>query len=269
MFVLDALKSAAFCREGTFFQWCSLLYVFCSVHHVAFSPFVLLFCQHLWKFQLIFWSCGDVFSECNVCILSCWLLTNATNLVNKMQQDARAHHSPSFRARQVTCTFCNLWFCSVCFGVCKSLKFARPLQADKRAHHNALERKRRDHIKDSFHGLRDSVPALQGEKVSESVSWSDFVKQAPRWTWIHLITQSGSKANISKSLRLLSGSSDFHEYGFVSAAQSKHLVKPVEIFLAECEHKLCNFRQTDAFCHCKQPASAHTVVHLHSWVLSN
>lgn len=38
-------------------------------------------------------------------------------------------------------------------------------QADKRAHHNALERKRRDHIKDSFHGLRDSVPSLQGEKV--------------------------------------------------------------------------------------------------------
>ncbi|KAJ8399074.1 hypothetical protein AAFF_G00414530 [Aldrovandia affinis] len=38
--------------------------------------------------------------------------------------------------------------------------------ADKRAHHNALERKRRDHIKDSFHSLRDSVPALQGEKVS-------------------------------------------------------------------------------------------------------
>lgn len=38
-------------------------------------------------------------------------------------------------------------------------------QADKRAHHNALERKRRDHIKDSFHSLRDSVPSLQGEKV--------------------------------------------------------------------------------------------------------
>uniref|UniRef100_A0A8C5F903 Protein max n=1 Tax=Gadus morhua TaxID=8049 RepID=A0A8C5F903_GADMO len=46
------------------------------------------------------------------------------------------------------------------------------LQADKRAHHNALERKRRDHIKDSFHSLRDSVPALQGEKSS--------VKQASR-----------------------------------------------------------------------------------------
>ncbi|XP_012671201.1 protein max isoform X3 [Clupea harengus] len=41
-------------------------------------------------------------------------------------------------------------------------------EADKRAHHNALERKRRDHIKDSFHGLRDSVPALQGEKASRA-----------------------------------------------------------------------------------------------------
>ncbi|XP_063097581.1 protein max isoform X13 [Cavia porcellus] len=38
--------------------------------------------------------------------------------------------------------------------------------ADKRAHHNALERKRRDHIKDSFHSLRDSVPSLQGEKIT-------------------------------------------------------------------------------------------------------
>ncbi|XP_061172502.1 protein max-like isoform X2 [Saccostrea cucullata] len=41
-------------------------------------------------------------------------------------------------------------------------------QAEKRAHHNALERKRRDHIKDSFHSLRDSVPSLQGEKVSRA-----------------------------------------------------------------------------------------------------
>nr|CAD7264081.1 unnamed protein product [Timema shepardi] len=40
--------------------------------------------------------------------------------------------------------------------------------AEKRAHHNALERKRRDHIKDSFSSLRESVPALQGEKVVSS-----------------------------------------------------------------------------------------------------
>jgi hypothetical protein len=38
----------------------------------------------------------------------------------------------------------------------------------KRAHHNALERKRRDHIKDSFHTLRDAIPNIKGEKVSVS-----------------------------------------------------------------------------------------------------
>ncbi|ENN72758.1 hypothetical protein YQE_10563, partial [Dendroctonus ponderosae] len=41
-------------------------------------------------------------------------------------------------------------------------------QAEKRAHHNALERKRRDHIKDSFSSLRNSVPSLHGEKVKAS-----------------------------------------------------------------------------------------------------
>lgn len=38
-------------------------------------------------------------------------------------------------------------------------------QAEKRAHHNALERKRRDHIKGSFGDLRDVIPSLKGEKV--------------------------------------------------------------------------------------------------------
>lgn len=53
--------------------------------------------------------------------------------------------------------------------------FAVPQQASvmseadrKRAHHNALERKRRDHIKDSFHTLRDAIPNIKGEKVSTS-----------------------------------------------------------------------------------------------------
>lgn len=50
-------------------------------------------------------------------------------------------------------------------------------QAEKRAHHNALERKRRDHIKDSFHGLRDAVPTLQGEKVSRA----QVLKQASEY----------------------------------------------------------------------------------------
>ncbi|CAH1790770.1 unnamed protein product [Owenia fusiformis] len=47
-------------------------------------------------------------------------------------------------------------------------------QEEKRAHHNALERKRRDHIKESFSSLRDSVPSLQGEKASRA----QILKQA-------------------------------------------------------------------------------------------
>ncbi|XP_011707426.1 PREDICTED: protein max isoform X2 [Wasmannia auropunctata] len=51
-------------------------------------------------------------------------------------------------------------------------------QAEKRAHHNALERKRRDHIKDSFSSLRDCVPALQGEKVA---SRAQILKKAAEY----------------------------------------------------------------------------------------
>eukprot|EP00039_Didymoeca_costata_P029187 m.23580 g.23580 ORF g.23580 m.23580 type:complete len:176 (+) comp7517_c0_seq3:315-842(+) len=43
-----------------------------------------------------------------------------------------------------------------------------PTKADKRAHHNALERKRRDNIKDNFNVLRDSIPTIQGEKSSRA-----------------------------------------------------------------------------------------------------
>ncbi|XP_014372019.1 protein max isoform X2 [Papilio machaon] len=51
-------------------------------------------------------------------------------------------------------------------------------QAEKRAHHNALERKRRDHIKDSFTSLRETVPALQGEKVA---SRAQILKKAAEY----------------------------------------------------------------------------------------
>ncbi|KAK9497376.1 hypothetical protein O3M35_004708 [Rhynocoris fuscipes] len=50
--------------------------------------------------------------------------------------------------------------------MCNEVHVMEMENAEKRAHHNALERKRRDHIKDSFSSLRDSVPALQGEKVA-------------------------------------------------------------------------------------------------------
>ena len=33
---------------------------------------------------------------------------------------------------------------------------------DKRAHHNASERKRRDHIKEGFTGLREAIPTMKG-----------------------------------------------------------------------------------------------------------
>ncbi|KAH8332181.1 hypothetical protein KR074_004668 [Drosophila pseudoananassae] len=61
-------------------------------------------------------------------------------------------------------------------------------QAEKRAHHNALERRRRDHIKESFTNLREAVPTLKGEKVKATYSIennmiltnNDFVIQASR-----------------------------------------------------------------------------------------
>ena len=39
------------------------------------------------------------------------------------------------------------------------------MKNDKREHHNLLERRRRDHIKESFYSLRDCIPQLKGEKV--------------------------------------------------------------------------------------------------------
>lgn len=51
---------------------------------------------------------------------------------------------------------------------------------DRRKHHNALERKRRDHIKGSFTALRDQVPQLNGEKASRALILNaarDFITQ--------------------------------------------------------------------------------------------
>merc|ERR1719290_638340 len=39
---------------------------------------------------------------------------------------------------------------------------------NKRALHNAMERKRRDSIKDSFRGLQDAIPNLKGDKSSRA-----------------------------------------------------------------------------------------------------
>lgn len=49
-----------------------------------------------------------------------------------------------------------------------STKQSKSKGDNKRDHHNALERRRRDLIKDSFCKLRDVVPSLQGEKASRA-----------------------------------------------------------------------------------------------------
>ena len=56
---------------------------------------------------------------------------------------------------------------SRCILSCFPLSCSGPYM-DKRAHHNALERKRRDHIKESFSGLRDAIPTMQGDKSSRA-----------------------------------------------------------------------------------------------------
>ena len=63
-------------------------------------------------------------------------------------------------------------------------------QAEKRAHHNALERKRRDHIKGSFNDLRDVIPLLKGEKVNkENFNLKKYI----------FIFQKASRAHVLKS----------------------------------------------------------------------
>ncbi|CAG5129506.1 unnamed protein product [Candidula unifasciata] len=53
---------------------------------------------------------------------------------------------------------------------------------DKRAHHNALERKRRDHIKDSFHSLRDCVPQDDNKTNSSTkASRAQILRQAAEY----------------------------------------------------------------------------------------
>ncbi|XP_050037096.1 protein max isoform X3 [Dermacentor andersoni] len=64
-----------------------------------------------------------------------------------------------------------------------------PVDADKRAHHNALERRRRDHIKFSFTSLRDAVPSLQGEKASRAQilkKAADYIQSMRRKNTAHL-----------------------------------------------------------------------------------
>ena len=67
---------------------------------------------------------------------------------------------------------------------------------DKRAHHNALERKRRDHIKDSFNGLKDAIPTLQGDKSSRA----QILKKASEYI-AFMMRENGSHSSDIEDLR--------------------------------------------------------------------
>ena len=49
---------------------------------------------------------------------------------------------------------------------------------DRRAQHSALERKRRDHIKDSFEGLKNAIPTL---KAGHNSSRAQILKKASEY----------------------------------------------------------------------------------------
>ena len=75
---------------------------------------------------------------------------------------------------------------------------------DKRAHHNALERKRRDHIKDSFTGLRDAIPTMRGGDKS---SRAQILKKASEYIQVYKLiirgvgTGEASEARASPEIR--------------------------------------------------------------------
>ena len=73
-------------------------------------------------------------------------------------------------------------------------------QMDKRAHHNALERKRRDHIKDSFTGLRDAIPTMRGGDKS---SRAQILKKASEYIQVlHTQNWKHEKYFVKKSIEI-------------------------------------------------------------------
>uniref|UniRef100_A0A0N5APN9 BHLH domain-containing protein n=1 Tax=Syphacia muris TaxID=451379 RepID=A0A0N5APN9_9BILA len=66
----------------------------------------------------------------------------------------------------------NLTNSALTFANCLKGKPSKKYETDiiysRRAHHNELERKRRDHIKDHFLSLKDAIPMAEGGKVQSS-----------------------------------------------------------------------------------------------------
>ena len=65
---------------------------------------------------------------------------------------------------------------------------------DKRAHHNASERKRRDHIKEGFTGLREAIPTMKGGDKS---SRAQILKKACDFIHYQCRTNSSNQSDMN------------------------------------------------------------------------
>ena len=65
---------------------------------------------------------------------------------------------------------------------------------DKRAHHNASERKRRDHIKEGFTGLREAIPTMKGGDKS---SRAQILKKACDFIHYQRRTNSSNQSDMN------------------------------------------------------------------------
>jgi len=94
----------------------------------------------------------------------------------------------------------------------------RDMSLDRRAHHSALERKRRDHIKDSFTRLRDAIPTMQGDKSSraqilrKSAEYISFMQQKQSTNQQELEYLSRQNSLLEKQIRVLEGAKQSGNY---------------------------------------------------------
>lgn len=96
-------------------------------------------------------------------------------------------------------------------------------EAEKKAHHNMLERKRRDHIKASFHNLRDVIPVIRKEKVKPSRA--QILKSAT--DYIQLMTKKNS--SILKDIDSMKKSNTFLRQQVAVAEKSRTGGLPSEL----------------------------------------
>ena len=109
-----------------------------------------------------------------------------------------------------------------------------PHGQDKRAHHNALERKRRDHIKDSFTGLKDAIPTLQGDKSSRA----QILKKASEYI-AFMRRKNGSHSNDIEDLKRQNNHLE-NQVGFFLKIHYKYLKETPKTNLLPCKLFLYN-----------------------------